>query len=195
MRAYQIKRTTKETDINLSLNLDGQGKSEINTGCGFFDHMLTLFSRHAKYDLSVVCNGDINVDYHHTVEDVGIVLGQAVKKALGDMKGVNRYGSAIIPMDESLILTAIDISNRSYLKLDMPIRATKIGDFPIELVEEFFLAFVRHAGITLHVNKLAGTNAHHVVEGVFKSFAHSLKSATDIDNRYISDILSTKGVF
>ncbi|MBR6737403.1 MAG: imidazoleglycerol-phosphate dehydratase HisB [Clostridia bacterium] len=194
MRTVTINRTTKETDINLTLNIDGKGVSNINTGCGFFNHMLELFARHARFDLSVTCKGDIEVDYHHTVEDVGIVLGQALKKALGDMRGIVRYGTTILPMDESLILTAIDISGRSYLKLDMPVRASKIGDFPVELVEEFFLAFVRHAGLTLHVVKMAGTNAHHVVEGTFKSFARSLKTAVSIDKDFASEIPSTKGV-
>ncbi len=194
MREITIKRETKETNIQLTINLDGKGTSNINTGCGFFDHMLDLFSRHARFDLTVVCNGDINVDYHHTVEDVGIVLGQAIKKALGDMKGIVRYGTTILPMDESLILTAIDISGRSFLKLDLPTRVNKIGDFPVELVEEFFLALVRHAGITLHVVKMAGTNAHHIIEGAFKSFARSLKSAVAIDKEYANEIPSTKGV-
>ena len=194
MREINLSRKTKETDINLYINLDGSGASEINTGCGFFDHVLELFSRHARFDLKVSCQGDINVDYHHTVEDVGIVLGQAVKKALGDMKGIVRYGTTTLPMDESLILTAIDISGRSYLRLDLPTRASKIGDFPVELVEEFFLAFVRHAGITLHVVKMAGTNAHHIVEGAFKSFARSLKTAVAIDKDFADEIPSTKGV-
>lgn len=194
MREVTIKRETKETKINLTINLDGKGTSNINTGCGFFDHMLELFARHSRFDLNVVCDGDINVDYHHTVEDVGIVLGQAIKKALGDMKGIVRYGTTILPMDESLILTAIDISGRSYLKFDLPTRVNKIGDFPVELVEEFFLAFVRHAGLTLHVVKMAGTNAHHIVEGTFKSFARSLKSAVAIDKEFANEIPSTKGV-
>lgn len=194
MREATIKRETKETKINLTINLDGKGTSNINTGCGFFDHMLELFARHSRFDLKVVCDGDINVDYHHTVEDVGIVLGQAIKKALGDMKGIVRYGTTILPMDESLILTAIDISGRSYLKFDLPTRVNKIGDFPVELVEEFFLAFVRHAGLTLHVVKMAGTNAHHIVEGAFKSFARSLKSAVAIDKEFANEIPSTKGV-
>lgn len=194
MREATIKRETKETKINLTINLDGKGTSNINTGCGFFDHMLELFARHSRFDLNVVCDGDINVDYHHTVEDVGIVLGQAIKKALGDMKGIIRYGTTILPMDESLILTAIDISGRSYLKFDLPTRVNKIGDFPVELVEEFFLAFVRHAGLTLHVVKMAGTNAHHIVEGAFKSFARSLKSAVVIDKEFANEIPSTKGV-
>ena len=194
MREITINRKTKETDISVTINLDGKVISNVNTGCGFFDHMLDLFSRHARCDLTVKCNGDINVDYHHTVEDVGIVLGQAVKKALGDMKGIARYGTTILPMDESLILTAIDISGRSYLRLDLPTRANKIGDFPVELVEEFFLAFVRHAGITLHVVKMAGTNAHHIVEGAFKSFARSLKMAISIEKEFADEIPSTKGV-
>lgn len=194
MRKVTIDRKTKETDISLTLNLDGKGNANVITGCGFFDHMLELFTRHARFDLDVTCNGDINVDYHHTVEDVGIVLGQALKKALGDMKGIVRYGSTTLPMDETLILTAIDISGRSYLKLDLPMRASKIGDFPVELIEEFFLAFVRHAGITLHVVKMAGTNAHHIAEGAFKSFARSLKTAVAIDKEFADEIPSTKGV-
>ena len=194
MRKVSIDRKTKETDISLTLNLDGKGISDIQTGCGFFDHMLDLLTRHARFDLTVKCDGDINVDYHHTVEDVGIVLGQAFKKALGDMKGIVRYGTTILPMDESLIMTALDISGRSYLRLDLPVRASKIGDFPVELVEEFFQAFVRHAGITLHVVKMAGTNSHHVVEGAFKSFARSLKSAVSIDKEFANEIPSTKGV-
>jgi imidazoleglycerol-phosphate dehydratase len=194
MRSVTINRKTKEADISLTINLDGKGVSNINTGCGFFDHMLDLFSRHARFDLDVICNGDINVDYHHTVEDVGIVLGQAIKQALGDMKGIIRYGSTTLPMDESLILTAIDISGRSFLRYDLPVRAVKIGDFPVELVEEFFLALVRHAGLTLHIVKLAGTNSHHVVEGTFKSFARSLKQAVKIDSEFANEIPSTKGV-
>lgn len=194
MRRATINRKTKETDISLTLNLDGKGEGQINTGCGFFDHMLELFTRHARFDLSVTCIGDVQVDYHHTVEDIGIVLGQAVKKALGDMKGIVRYGSTILPMDESLIMTAIDISGRSFLKYDLPTRANKIGDFPVELVEEFFLAFVRHAGLTLHIVKMAGTNSHHIVEGAFKSFARSLKLAVAIDKDFANEIPSTKGV-
>lgn len=194
MREVTISRKTKETDVKLTINLDGKGENDIKTGCGFLDHMLELFSRHARFDLKVTCSGDVNVDYHHTVEDVGIVLGQAIKKALGDMRGIVRYGTTILPMDESLILTAVDISNRSYLKLDLPTRATKIGDFPIELVEEFFLSFVRNASITLHIVKMAGTNAHHIVEGAFKSFARSLKTAVSIDKEFANEIPSTKGV-
>ena len=194
MRIASIDRKTKETDISLTINLDGKGKGVINTCCGFFDHMLELFTKHARFDLEVTCKGDINVDYHHTVEDVGIVLGQAIKKALGDMKGIIRYGSTILPMDESLILTAIDISGRSYLRYDLPVRTKIMGDFPVELIEEFFQAFVRHAGLTLHVQKMAGTNSHHVVEGAFKSFARSLKTAVEIDKAFADEIPSTKGV-
>ena len=194
MRKVSIARKTKETDIILSLDLDGKGANVISTGCGFFDHMLELFARHGRFDLDVKCVGDVQVDYHHTVEDVGIVLGQAFKKALGDMKGITRYGTTILPMDESLILTSLDISGRSFLKYDLPVRATKIGDFPVELVEEFLLAFVRHAGITLHVVKMAGTNSHHVIEGAFKSLARSLKDAVKIEEEYKDEIPSTKGV-
>ena len=194
MRIVSINRKTKETDISLTLNIDGKGQAKINSGCGFFDHMLELFTRHARFDLEVTCKGDVQVDYHHTVEDIGIVLGQAIKKALGDMKGIVRYGSTTLPMDESLILTALDISGRSYLKYDLPIRASKMGDFPVELIEEFFLALVRHAGITLHIVKMAGTNSHHVAEGAFKSFARSLKCAVAIDKDFADEIPSTKGV-
>jgi imidazoleglycerol-phosphate dehydratase len=194
MRKVSIARKTKETDIILSLDLDGKGANAINTGCGFFDHMLELFARHGRFDLDVKCVGDVQVDYHHTVEDVGIVLGQAFKKALGDMKGITRYGTTILPMDESLVLTSLDISGRSFLKYDLPVRATKIGDFPVELVEEFLLALVRHAGITLHVVKMAGTNSHHVIEGAFKSLARSLKDAVKIEEEYKDEIPSTKGV-
>lgn len=194
MRKVSIARKTKETDIILSLDLDGKGANVISTGCGFFDHMLELFARHGRFDLDVKCVGDVQVDYHHTVEDVGIVLGQAFKKALGDMKGITRYGTTILPMDESLVLTSLDISGRSFLKYDLPVRATKIGDFPVELVEEFLLAFVRHAGITLHVVKMAGTNSHHVIEGAFKSLARSLKDAVKIEEEYKDEIPSTKGV-
>ena len=173
MRTSTIKRNTEETKIELSLNLDGKGESKIDTGCGFFDHMLTLFSKHSKIDLDVTCKGDINVDYHHTVEDIGIVLGKALLEALGDKKGINRYADTILPMDESLILTAIDISGRSYLGFDVTFPNEKIGDFDTELVEEFFMALTRCAEITLHIKKMAGENSHHIAEGIFKSFARS----------------------
>ena len=194
MRTSTIKRNTQETKINLTLNLDGKGESKIDTGCGFFDHMLTLFSKHSKIDLDVTCNGDTNVDYHHTVEDIGIVLGKAILEALGDKKGINRYADTILPMDESLILTAIDISGRSYLGFDALFPSQKIGDFDSELVEEFFMALVRSAEITLHIKKLAGENSHHIAEGIFKSFARSLRVAVALDENFKDQLPSTKGV-
>ena len=194
MRTSTIKRNTEETKIELSLNLDGKGESKIDTGCGFFDHMLTLFSKHSKIDLEVTCKGDINVDYHHTVEDIGIVLGKAILEALGDKRGINRYADTILPMDESLILTAIDISGRSYLGFDVLFQSEKIGDFDTELVEEFFMALVRSAEITLHIKKLAGENSHHIAEGVFKSFARSLRVSVALDENFKDQLPSTKGV-
>lgn len=194
MRTSTITRNTEETKITLSLNLDGKGESKIDTGCGFFDHMLTLFSKHSKIDLDVTCNGDTNVDYHHTVEDIGIVLGKAILEALGDKKGINRYADTILPMDESLILTAIDISGRSYLGFDALFPAQKIGDFDTELVEEFFMALVRSAEITLHIKKMAGENSHHIAEGIFKSFARSLRVAVALDENFKDQLPSTKGV-
>ncbi len=194
MRSATIKRTTKETDIELTLCLDGVGKADVQTNCGFFDHMLTLLAHHARFDLTLKAVGDTEVDYHHTVEDVGIVLGRAIKEALGDGRGIVRYGTTILPMDESLILTSLDISGRSYLRLDLPIRAQKIGSFPTELIEEFFLSLVRNAGIGLHIVKMAGTNAHHIAEGAFKSFARSLRAAVAIEEAFINEVPSTKGV-
>ena len=194
MRVAEIARKTAETDIKLKLNIDGKGVSEINTGCGFLDHMLTLLAKHARFDLSVFCDGDTHVDYHHTVEDVGIVLGDALKTALADMRGIKRYGSFILPMDETLILSAVDISGRSHLSYGLNILAPKVGDFDTELTQEFFEAFVRKAGITLHINQLAGTNSHHIIEGAFKSVARSLKTATSIDEAFKNEIPSTKGV-
>ena len=194
MRVAEINRKTNETDISLTLNIDGKGESQINSGCGFLDHMLTLFARHARIDLKLTCKGDTEVDYHHTVEDIGIVLGDALSKALGDMKGITRYGSFILPMDESLIMTALDISGRSHLSYNLQILAPKVGDFDTELTKEFFEALVRKAGITLHINQLAGTNSHHIIEGTFKSFARSLKAAVSIDEEYKNEIPSTKGV-
>lgn len=194
MRTSTIKRNTEETKIELSLNLDGKGESKIDTGCGFFDHMLTLFSKHSKIDLDVTCKGDINVDYHHTVEDIGIVLGKALLEALGDKKGINRYADTILPMDESLILTAIDISGRSYLGFDVTFPTEKIGDFDTELVEEFFMALTRCAEITLHIKKMAGENSHHIAEGIFKSFARTLRNAVALDENFKDQLPSTKGV-
>lgn len=194
MRTAEINRKTNETNIKLRLNLDGTGKSEINTGCGFLDHMLTLFARHGGFDLTVSCKGDTKVDYHHTVEDIGIALGDAFKSALGDMRGITRYGSFILPMDESLIMTAVDISGRSHLSYGLTIPAQKVGDFDTELTEEFYLGFVRHSAITLHIKQLSGTNSHHIIEGAFKSVARSLAAAVKIDESRRDEIPSTKGV-
>ncbi len=193
MRNYEIKRQTAETDISLSLELDGKGVSSINTGCGFMDHMLTLFASHGCFDLSVSCDGDVEVDYHHSVEDIGICLGKAFAAALGDCRGITRYGSMILPMDEALIMTAVDISGRDCLAYGLKIPTEKVGDFDTELVEEFMIAFVRNAGITLHINQLAGTNSHHIIEGAFKSLARALRIAVSIDERKAGEIPSTKG--
>lgn len=194
MRTAQITRKTAETDISLTLKLDGEGKCEIDTGCGFLNHMLTLFAHHSSFDLCVKCVGDTDVDYHHTTEDIGIALGDAFREALGDMKGVTRYGNMILPMDESLILCAVDISGRSYLAYELDIPTYKVGDFDTELVEEFFASFVRHANITLHIKQLSGKNSHHIIEGAFKSVARALGSATKIDEKKRDCIPSTKGV-
>ena len=194
MRVSEIKRKTAETDIKLSLSLDGSGRSDIDTGCGFFDHMLTLFAAHGKFDLSVKCVGDTAVDYHHSIEDIGICLGLAFSEAIGDCKGIKRYGNMILPMDESLILCAIDVSKRAYLNFDLEICAERIGTFDTELVEEFFLAFVRNSNITLHIKKLDGKNAHHIVEATFKAFARALAQAVSIDENEKDEIPSTKGV-
>lgn len=194
MRIAEISRKTNETDIKLKLNLDGTGESKINSGCGFLDHMLTLLSRHARFDLEVTCVGDTYVDYHHSVEDIGIVLGQALKKALGDMKGITRYGSFLLPMDETLILSAVDISGRSHLAYGLKIPSQRVGDFDTELTEEFFISLVRNADITLHINQISGTNSHHIIEGAFKSVARSLKTAVAIDQQFKDEIPSTKGV-
>ncbi len=193
MRSSEIIRKTNETDIKLSLSLS-KGESTIDTGCGFLDHMLTLFARHGDFSLTVNCKGDTEVDYHHTAEDIAICLGDAFKEALGDMKGITRYGSFILPMDESLILTAVDISGRSGLYYDLSIPTEKVGDFDTELTQEFFEAFVRHAGVTLHIKQLAGTNSHHIIEGTFKSFARTMKQAVSIDEKNKDTIPSTKGV-
>ena len=192
MRTSAIKRTTAETDISLELNLDGAGESLIDTGCGFLNHMLTLFAKHSKFDLTVKCKGDTDVDYHHTVEDIGIALGSAVAEALGEKRGINRYADTTLPMDEALILTAVDISGRGYLGYDLKIPTEKVGDFDTELVEEFFLGFVRNAGVTLHIKQLSGSNSHHIIEGAFKSVARSLRKAAELDGT--DDIPSTKGV-
>ena len=194
MRAAEIKRKTNETDISLSLDLDGNGKSEIKCGCGFLEHMLTLFAKHAHFDLTLSCVGDTYVDDHHTVEDIGIALGEAFDKAIGDKKGIMRYADTILPMDESLILTAVDLSGRSHLSYSLDIPTEKVGTFDTELCEEFFAAFVRSAKCTLHIRKISGTNSHHIIEGAFKSFARTLSCAVKIDGAFKDEIPSTKGV-
>ena len=194
MRKAEISRKTGETKIELSLCLDGTGASSIDTGCGFLDHMLTLFAKHARYDLSVKSEGDTNVDYHHTVEDVAICLGKAFDEAIGEKRGIVRYGDIALPMDEALILSAVDISGRAYLGYALDIPAYKVGDFDTELCQEFFMAFVREAKITLHIRQLAGVNSHHIIEGAFKSVARALSKASEIDQRFSNEIPSTKGV-
>ena len=194
MRRAEINRKTAETSIALTLDIDNAGTIEVDTGCGFLDHMLTLFARHGSFSLSVSCRGDTNVDYHHTVEDIGICLGKALDEALGDRRGIVRYGNFILPMDEALILSAVDISGRSYLGFELEVPTEKVGDFDTELVEEFWAAFVRSAKLTLHIRKLAGKNSHHMIEGAFKSVARSLRAAVDTDERHAGEIPSTKGV-
>lgn len=194
MRTSEISRTTAETDIKLSIDLDGRGNSDIDTGVGFLDHMLTLLARHGRMDISVSAHGDTYVDDHHTVEDIGIALGQAFAEALGDKRGIRRYGDCTLPMDEALILSAIDISGRSYLGYGLEIPTEKVGTFDTELVEEFWLGFVRNAGVTLHIRQLAGTNSHHIIEGAFKSVARSLRQAVSIEKEYSNEIPSTKGL-
>lgn len=194
MRTSAIERNTAETKIKLSLNLDGTGKSTINSGCGFLDHMLTLFAKHGRFDLAVECLGDTQVDYHHTVEDIGIVLGSAFNEALGDKKGIERYGDIVLPMDEALILTAVDLSGRAYLGYNLDIPTEKVGDFDTELVKEFWLGFIRTAECTLHIKQLSGGNSHHIIEGAFKSAARSISKAVKINPDYANEIPSTKGV-
>lgn len=194
MRTGKIERKTNETEIYLELNLDGKGDSDIKTGCGFLDHMLTLFAAHGNFDLKVSCKGDTDVDFHHTVEDVGICLGDALKTALGDKKGITRYGSKIIPMDEALILSSVDFSGRSLLYFDVSYLTEKVGDFDAELAGEFFAALSRNAEFTLHVVKMAGTNTHHIIEGIFKSVARSIAEAVEISGKNAGKIPSTKGV-
>ena len=192
MRGAEIRRKTAETDIALSLALDGTGAGTIETGVGFLDHMLTLFARHGRFDLTVRCSGDTQVDDHHSVEDIGICLGQAFQAALGDKRGITRYGSFLLPMDEALILSAVDISGRSSLCCELDVPTEKIGTFDTELVEEFFLGFVRNCPMSLHLRQLAGKNAHHIVEGAFKSVGRALKAAVALDGS--NEIPSTKGV-
>ena len=194
MRTAEINRTTAETNVCLRLELDGTGLSQIATGCGFLDHMLTLFARHGRFDLSVQCKGDTYVDDHHTVEDVGICLGDAFAQALGDKRGVTRYGSMLLPMDEALILTSVDLSGRGLLCFGLQIPAQKVGTFDTELAEEFFIALARRGDMTVHIRQLAGNNSHHIIEGAFKSLARSLAAAAAIDPRFSKEIPSTKGV-
>ena len=194
MRTSTIQRRTAETEISLTLTLDGTGASRIDSGCGFLDHMLTLFARHGRFDLTLCCKGDTYVDDHHTVEDIGIVLGQAFRETLGNKKGICRYGSTILPMDEALILSAVDLSGRSYLRFDLSIPTEKVGSFDTELVKEFWLAFTRQAECTLHFQQMAGENSHHIIEGAFKSVARSLRDAVAIDPAFADEIPSTKGV-
>ena len=194
MRHAEIIRTTGETDINLKLLLDGSGRSVINSGVGFLDHMLTLFAKHGRFDLEVKCAGDTQVDFHHTVEDIGIALGQAFAKALGDKRGIKRYADTVLPMDEALILTAVDVSGRGLCCYDAATPSQKVGDFDTELSGEFWFAFAREAGVTLHIRKLAGANSHHIIEGVFKSAARSLRAAVTIDKEFADEIPSTKGL-
>ena len=194
MRTSDISRVTAETDIRLSLDLDGSGTSEIDTGVGFLDHMLTLFARHARFDLYVKAKGDVYVDDHHTVEDVGIVLGQAFAEAVGDKKGIVRFGDCILPMDEALILCAVDISGRDCLGYALDIPTEKVGTFDTELTEEFWLSFARNARVTLHLRQLAGSNSHHIIEGAFKAAARALRQAVSIDSAYADEIPSTKGL-
>ncbi len=194
MRTAKLNRRTAETEIALTLDLDGVGTSQVDTGCGFLDHMLTLFARHGRFDLQVSCKGDTYVDDHHTVEDIGICLGDAFAQTLGEKRGIRRYGSTILPMDEALILTAVDISGRGMLCYEMDIPTEKVGTFDTELTEEFLLAFTRRSDMTLHVRQLAGTNSHHIIEGMFKSLARTLREAVSIDPDFADEIPSTKGV-
>ena len=194
MREAAIQRNTGETAISLTLNLDGSGKCDIATGIGFMDHMLTLFARHGRFDLTLKCEGDTWVDDHHSVEDIGIALGAAFAKALADKRGVRRYGSMLLPMDEALVLCAVDLSGRSCLRLTADIPAEKIGTFDTELVEEFFLAFTRACGATLHIRQMDGTNSHHIVEATFKAFGRAMREAVSYDEAARDEIPSTKGV-
>ena len=194
MRTASIKRDTKETQIELTLNLDGTGKGKIDTGCGFLDHMLTLFARHGDFDLTVTCHGDTDVDYHHSVEDIGICLGKAFTEALGDKRGITRYGQFLLPMDETLVLCACDLSGRDYLGWAVDLPAAKVGDFDTELAKEFWLAFVRNCPASIHIRKMAGENTHHILEAVFKGMGRTLKMAVAPDEKHKDEIPSTKGV-
>ena len=194
MRRKKIVRDTKETQIILALEVDGTGAYEIDTGCGFFNHMMELFTRHGRFDIAIECKGDTDVDYHHTVEDIGIALGRAFREALGDKKGIYRYGSMLLPMDEALILCAVDIGGRSSVNFDVEISTQKVGDFDTELVKEFVLALAREMGLTVHIRMLAGENTHHIIEGIFKALGRALRQACAIEEEYADEIPSTKGV-
>ena len=193
MRCAEVSRRTGETDINISLDLDGQGTSNLDTGMGFFEHMLNLFTTHGQFNLKVECSGDLFVDGHHSVEDIGIALGQAFTKAMGDKVGIKRYGTAFVPMDEALIMVSLDLSGRAFLNYEVLVKAQMIGDYDTELTEEFLRAFAFNAGITLHVKMMAGSNSHHIVEGVFKALARALREALTIDER-IQGVMSTIGM-
>lgn len=194
MRRKRIERNTKETQIVLALEIDGTGVYEINTGCGFLDHMMELFARHGRFDLAIECSGDTQVDYHHTAEDIGIVLGTAFKEALGDKKGIYRYGQFLLPMDEALVMCAVDISGRSFVNFDVQIPTQKVGDFDTELVKEFIMALSREMGLTIHFKQFAGENSHHIIEAVFKGMARALRAACAIEEEFADEIPSTKGV-
>lgn len=193
-RSAERKRVTKETDISLAFLVDGTGIADLNTGIGFFDHMLTHLAKHGFFDLTIRAKGDLEVDDHHTIEDIGILLGQAIKEALGDKKGIKRYGQSLIPMDESLVMCAVDLSGRAYLHFDVPFTVPYLGGMATEMFEEFFRALTQQVGMNLHIKLLHGKNNHHMAEGVFKAFAKALDEATTLDER-ITDVLSTKGLF
>ena len=193
MRKATIKRDTKETQIQLTLDLDGSGASQIASGCGFLDHMLTLFARHGDFDLAVTCCGDTEVDYHHSVEDIGICLGKAFQEALGDKRGIVRYGQFLLPMDETLVLSAVDLSGRDYLSWAVDLPTAKVGDFDTELAKEFWLGFVRNCPASIHIRELAGENTHHILEAVFKGMGRALKEAVAPDAKHLDEIPSTKG--
>ena len=194
MRTATLKRKTTETDIDIELNLDGNGKYSIDTGCGFLSHMLELFASHSRFDLSLKCKGDVEVDYHHSVEDIGISLGEVLSKAWGDKRGIKRFATTILPMDEALALVSLDISGRGSLDYDVSFSGEKVGELDVELIEEFMTGLSRSAGITLHIKQLAGKNSHHIVEAIFKALARALREATSIDTRLDGEIPSTKGV-
>ena len=194
MRKFEVNRRTKETDTKVQLNLDGTGVYQIDTGCGFLNHMLELFTSHGKFDISVLCVGDLQVDCHHTVEDVAISLGMAFKEALGDKRGIKRYGQRLLPMDEALILCAVDISGRTSLYYDVKIPAQKVGDFDTELAYEFMSSFTREVGMGLHIVMMKGENSHHIIEGIFKAFGRALSEGVSIDEKYADEIPSTKGL-